>query len=150
MKRSIDALVSPVQKKKAKEDEMQVPPNAAVENEVIERRLANAYGTCRKTTIFLEFRQTMVFKLKVGAKTIHIQLIKTDQGVAQWGITRGDAWAVHHRQGMIISIGKTIEFNSLLIGGHACCNIIVPGGPAFAWKLSCCIGGPQVEKTQIH
>jgi len=151
MKRSIDALVSPKPEKKSRdENDLPIPPNAASENEVIERRLVNAYPTCKQTKSYVDFKQEMVFSLKVGAQEIRIQLIKTSAGIARWKVTRGAAWAIHHRNGMMISIGDVIEFNSLLIGGHVSCNIVVPGGPAFAWKLTCCVSGPFIEKTQIH
>jgi hypothetical protein len=154
MKRSIDTLiVSPTAIKKTKEEDpnsFPTPPDAGIENEVINRRLVNAYGTCKQTTTFVDFKQEMIFNLKVGAQDIRIQLIKTDPGIARWCITRGEAWAVHHRNGMMISISKVIEFNALLIGSHVSCNISVPGGPAFAWKISCCLGGPSVEKVQIQ
>ena len=149
MKRSTDLPFSPVIKR-SKEDDLPVPPDAASENEVTERRLVNAFGSCKKTTSFLEFKQEMFFDLKVGAQDIRIQLIKTSAGIAQWKVTRGDAWAVHHRNGLMVSIGKVIEFNSLLVGSHISCNIVVPGGPAFAWRISCCVSGPFVEKVQIH
>ena len=152
MKRSVDALYSPVVVKKPKEDDnpLPVPPNAGDENEVTERRLVNAYPTYKKTTVFVDFKQEMIFKIKVDAQVVHIQLIKTDQGVARWRVSRGEAWAIHHRCGIMKSIGKVVEFNSLLIGSHVSCNICVPGGPAFAWRISCCISGSYIEKTQIH
>ncbi len=150
MKRSTDLPFSPAVTKRSKEDDLPVPPEAAAENELMERRLVNTAGSCKKTTNFIEFKQEMIFDLKVGAQDIKIQLIKTSAGIAQWKVTRGEAWAVHHRNGLMISIGKIIEFNSLLVGSHISCNIVVPGGPAFAWKLSCCVSGPFVEKVQIH
>lgn len=151
MKRSIDALVSPDPVKKSRDGDLPVPPTAAEENETIERRLVNAHPTCKQTKTFLDFKQEMAFNLHVGAQDIRIQLIKTSAGVAQWKIVRGEAaWAVHHRNGMILSIGKVIEFNALLVGSHISCNIVVPGAPAFAWKLVCCVGSAHVEKTQIH
>lgn len=149
--RSLDGTLSPLLSKKDKiNDDLPTPPNAGIENEVINRRLSTMYGTCKQTTTFLEFKQEMIFQLKVGMEQIRIQLIKSSQGMAQWKILSSNAWAIHHRHGLVQSIGKIITFNALLIGSHTSCNIIVPSSPAFTWKLACCLSGPKIEKVQIH